>query len=35
MNEIKAESGGRILKILVENARSVTAGQALFHVSAA
>lgn len=30
MNEIKAETHGRIVKILVENARPVTAGQALF-----
>lgn len=32
MNEIKAESRCRIIKIIAENGRSVTAGQALFHI---
>lgn len=32
MNEIKAESRCRIVKILAENARPVTAGQALFEI---
>ena len=31
MNEIKAESRCKIIKIVVENGRPVTAGQALFH----
>jgi acetyl-CoA carboxylase biotin carboxyl carrier protein len=35
MNEIKAESRSRILKILAENARPVSAGQALFQVESA
>jgi acetyl-CoA carboxylase biotin carboxyl carrier protein len=35
MNEIKAESRCRIVKILAENARPVNAGQALFHVEPA
>ncbi len=32
MNEIKAEFGGKIAGILVENAESVEFGQALFHI---
>jgi acetyl-CoA carboxylase biotin carboxyl carrier protein len=32
MNEIKAESHCRITKIMVENARAVTAGQVLFYI---
>jgi acetyl-CoA carboxylase biotin carboxyl carrier protein len=35
MNEIKAESRCRILKIVVENGRPVTAGQTLFHIEPA
>ena len=35
MNEIKAESRCRILKIMVENGRPVTAGQVLFHIEPA
>jgi acetyl-CoA carboxylase biotin carboxyl carrier protein len=35
MNEIKAESRCRILKIVAENGRPVTAGQALFHIEPA
>ncbi len=35
MNEIKAESHCKILKILAENGRTVTAGQALFHIEPA
>lgn len=32
MNEIKAEQGGKIVKILGENGKPVTKGQALFHI---
>ena len=32
MNEIKAESRCRILKIVVENGRAIAAGQTLFHI---
>jgi biotin carboxyl carrier protein len=32
MNEIKSEIKGRIIEILVENARSIEYGQALFMV---
>ncbi len=32
MNEIKAEKRCKIVKIVAENGRSVTAGQALFHI---
>ena len=35
MNEIKAESRIKVLKILAENGRPVTAGQALFHIEPA
>jgi acetyl-CoA carboxylase biotin carboxyl carrier protein len=35
MNEIKAESHIKVLKILAENGRPVTAGQALFRIEAA
>ena len=35
MNEVKAEFGGRITEILVENAESVEFGQALFLVESA
>jgi acetyl-CoA carboxylase biotin carboxyl carrier protein len=35
MNEIKAEARCKILKITAENGRSVTAGQALFHIEPA
>ncbi len=35
MNEIKAESRFKVLKILAENGRSVSAGQALFHIEPA
>jgi acetyl-CoA carboxylase biotin carboxyl carrier protein len=35
MNEIKAESACRIVKILAENGRPVTAGQVLFHIEPA
>jgi len=35
MNEIKAESRCRIIKIMAENGRPVTAGQALFQVEPA
>lgn len=32
MNEIKAEFGGKVVKMLVENAESVEFGQPLFHI---
>jgi acetyl-CoA carboxylase biotin carboxyl carrier protein len=32
MNEIKAEFGGKVAEILVENAESVEFGQPLFHI---
>ncbi len=32
MNEIKAEFGGKVVEILVENAESVEFGQTLFHI---
>lgn len=32
MNEIKAEFGGKIVEVLVENAESVEFGQTLFHI---
>ena len=35
MNEIKAESSCRIVKIVAENGRPVTAGQVLFHIEPA
>jgi acetyl-CoA carboxylase biotin carboxyl carrier protein len=35
MNEIKSESRCRVVKILAENSRPVTAGQVLFHVEPA
>ncbi len=35
MNEIKAESHCKIKKIVAENGRSVSAGQALFHIDPA
>jgi biotin carboxyl carrier protein len=35
MNEIKAETKGRIVKILVENGQAVEFGQALFVVEPA
>jgi acetyl-CoA carboxylase biotin carboxyl carrier protein len=35
MNEIKAESRVKILKIVAENGRPVTAGQPLFHIEPA
>jgi len=35
MNEIKAESTCKIVKILAENGRPVTAGQILFHIEPA
>jgi acetyl-CoA carboxylase biotin carboxyl carrier protein len=35
MNEIKAEASCKIIKIIAENGRPVTAGQVLFHIEPA